>query len=148
MAEGLNRVTLLGNLGDDPQLRSTQGGAAVLSIRLATSESYLDRDQKRQERTEWHSVVVWGARAEGLSRVLAKGDRILVEGSLRTRSYEDREGNKRQTTEIHAQNIVLAGRAGDGGRGRDDGQRQQPQQRGHGRSGNARSAQPADEDMF
>jgi len=119
MAEGLNRVILLGNLGADPELRMTGGGTAVLKLRLATSESYLDRNKQRQERTEWHRVVVWGRRAEGLGKVLSKGDRILVEGSLRTSSYDDKEGNKRYTTEVIANNIVLSGggRGGGGGGG-------------------------------
>ncbi len=119
MAEGLNRVILLGNLGADPELRMTGGGTAVLKLRLATSESYLDRNKQRQERTEWHRVVVWGRRAEGLGKVLGKGDRILVEGSLRTSSYDDKEGTKRYTTEIIASNIVLSGggRGGGGGGG-------------------------------
>lgn len=117
MAEGLNRVTLLGNLGADPELRYTQGGAAVLNLRVATTESYLDRDRERKERTDWHNVVVWGARAEGLSRILQKGSCILVEGSLRTSSYEARDGSgKRYRTEVNARNIVLPGRGGsDGG---------------------------------
>ena len=112
MAEGLNRVMLLGNLGADPELRSTSGGQAVLKLRLATTESYLDRNRTRQDRTEWHSIVVWGKRAEALSRILNKGSRLFVEGGLRTSSYEDREGNKRYKTEIHAQNIVLCGGRG------------------------------------
>lgn len=115
MAEGLNRVILLGNLGADPELRMTNGGTAVLNIRLATSETYLDRNKQRQERTEWHRVVIWGKRAEALGKILTKGDRILVEGSLRTSSYDDKDGNKRYTTEIVATNIVLSG--GGGGRG-------------------------------
>jgi len=115
MAEGLNRVMLLGNLGADPELRSTSGGQAVLKFRLATTESYLDRNKTRQDRTEWHNVVVWGKRAEALSRFLNKGSRLFVEGSLRTSSYEDREGNKKYRTEIHAQNIVLCGGRGGGG---------------------------------
>lgn len=119
MAEGLNRVILLGNLGADPELRMTGGGTAVLKVRLATSESYLDRNKQRQERTEWHRVVIWGRRAEALSKILSKGDRILVEGSLRTSSYEDRDGNKKFSTEIVANNIVLSGggRGGGGGGG-------------------------------
>jgi single-strand DNA-binding protein len=119
MAEGLNRVILLGNLGADPELRMTGGGTAILKLRLATSESYLDRNKQRQERTEWHRVVVWGRRAEGLGKVLTKGDRILVEGSLRTSSYDDKEGHKRYTTEVIASNIVLSGggRGGGGGGG-------------------------------
>jgi len=116
MAEGLNRVMLLGNLGQDPELRMTSGGQAVLKLRLATSETYLDRNKVRQERTEWHSVVVWGKRAEALSKFLTKGSRIFVEGGIRTSSYDDKEGHKRYRTEVVAQNIILSG-GGGGGRG-------------------------------
>lgn len=105
--DGLNRVTLLGNLGADPELRMTQGGQAVLSLRLATSESYLDRNKVRQERTEWHRVSLWGNRAEALGKILAKGERVLVEGRLQTRSYEDRDGKKVYQTEVVATNVVL-----------------------------------------
>jgi single-strand DNA-binding protein len=119
MADGLNRVLLLGNLGQDPELRMTSGGQAVLKMRLATSESYLDRNKVRQERTEWHSVVVWGRRAEALSKFLTKGSRLFVEGGLRTSSYDDKDGNKRYRTEVVAQNIILAG-SGRGAPQRDD----------------------------
>lgn len=115
MAEGLNRVMLLGNLGADPELRMTSGGQAVLKLRLATAETYLDRNRNRQERTEWHSVVVWGKRAEALGKILSKGSRLFVEGSLRTSSYDDRDGNKRYRTEIVANNIILSGGRGGGG---------------------------------
>lgn len=117
MAEGLNRVMLLGNLGAEPELRMTGGGQAVLKLRLATSETYLDRNKQRQERTEWHSVVIWGKRAEALAKILGKGSRVFVEGGLRTSSYDDRDGNKRYRTEIVAQNLLLLGRAGGGGGG-------------------------------
>jgi single-strand DNA-binding protein len=128
MAEGLNRVLLLGNLGADPEFRVTSSGQQVLKMRLATSESYLDRNRVRQERTEWHNVVIWGKRAEALSKFLAKGARLFVEGGLRTSSYDDRDGNKRYRTEIIASNVILAGR-GDGGgagRGRSDDQSSGP----------------------
>jgi len=115
MAEGLNRVMLLGNLGADPELKMTSGGQAVLKLRLATSETYLDRNKVRQERTEWHSVVVWGKRAEALGKFLTKGSRLFVEGGLRTSNYDDKDGNKRYRTEIVASNIILSG--GGGGRG-------------------------------
>lgn len=113
MAEGLNRVMLLGNLGADPELKMTAGGQAVLKLRLATTETYLDRNNTRQERTEWHSVTLWGKRGEALAKFLSKGERIFVEGSLRTSSYE-KDGEKRYRTEINATNVILAGRAGRG----------------------------------
>jgi single-strand DNA-binding protein len=115
MADGLNRVLLLGNVGMDPELRMTTNGQAVLKLRLATSETYLDRNRARQERTEWHNVVVWGKRAEALAKFLSKGSRLFVEGSLRTSSYDDREGNKRYRTEVVATNIILAGGRAEGG---------------------------------
>jgi len=117
MAEGLNRVMLLGNLGADPELRFTQSGQAVLNMRLATTESYLDKNKVRQERTDWHNVVLWGKRGEALAKFLTKGTTIFVEGGLRTSSYDDKEGNKRYKTEIHASNIILAGRGRGGGSG-------------------------------
>ncbi len=132
MAEGLNKVMLLGNLGADPELKMTQGGQAVLKLRLATTETYLDKNQTRQERTEWHSVTLWGKRGEALAKFLTKGERIFVEGSLRTSSYE-KDGEKRYRTEINANNIILAGRgrgegagAGEGGGGGGGGYERRP----------------------
>src|SRR5262245_57482807 len=119
MAEGLNRVMLLGNLGAVPELRVTAGGQAILKLRLATTETYLDRNNTRQERTEWHSVTLWGKRGEALSKFLSKGDRIFIEGSLRTSSYE-KDGEKRYRTEINASNVILSGggrKSGDAGEG-------------------------------
>src|ERR1700712_4168430 len=113
MAEGLNRAILVGNLGMDPELKFTTGGQAVLRIRLATSDSYLSKTGERQERTEWHTVTVWGKRAEALNKILSKGRTIWVEGRIQTRSWEDaKDGSKRYATEINAQNIGLVGSAG------------------------------------
>lgn len=109
MSEGLNRVMLLGGLCADPDVRYTQGGQAVLHMRLATTESYLDKDKVRRERTEYHNVVCWGKRGEALGKILTKGSSIFVEGSLRTSSYDDREGQKRHKTDVIANNIILAG---------------------------------------
>jgi single-strand DNA-binding protein len=119
MAEGLNKVMLLGNLGADPELKVTQGGQAVLKLRLATTETYLDRNNTRQERTEWHRVTLWGKRAEALAKFLTKGERIFVEGRISTSSYE-KDGEKRYSTEVVANNLILAGRGKGGDREQGD----------------------------
>ncbi len=150
MAEGLNRVMLLGNLGANPELRVTPGGQAVLKLRLATNESYMDRNNVRQERTEWHRVTIWGRRAEALGKILQKGDSLFVEGRLQTSSYE-KNGEKRYSTEVVANNIVLPGRgrgegAGAGGGG--TGQGAPPRQRsgGGGGGGGADPGEPPFDD--
>lgn len=111
MSDGMNKVILLGNLGGDPTLRYTGAGMAVLSFSLATTETWTDKNHEKQERTEWHKVVLWGTRAEALSKVLNKGSSILVEGGLRTSSYE-KDGQKRTKTEVHARDIMFAGKRG------------------------------------
>src|SRR5579863_5294806 len=120
MAEGLNKVMLLGNLGQDPELKMIAGGQAVLNLRLATTESYLDKNNTRQERTDWHTVTVWGKRAEALAKILAKGSQLFVEGRIQTRSYE-KNGEKRYATDIVANNIILTGRRGGDSREADAG---------------------------
>lgn len=117
MSEGLNKVMLIGNLGQDPEVRYTQSGQAVLSLRMATNERFKNRDGEWQDRTEWHTVVVWGKRAEGLAKVLGKGSPLYVEGRLQTRSWEDKQGQKRYTTEVVVQKAILLGRSGDGSGG-------------------------------
>ncbi|HWO12341.1 MAG TPA: single-stranded DNA-binding protein [Polyangiaceae bacterium] len=106
MTNGLNRVMLFGNLGTEPELKTTANGLAVLSMRLATNEVYFDKDQNRQERTEWHNVVMFGARATALSRMLSKGSRVLVEGRLQTSSYE-KDGVKRYKTDVIASDLCF-----------------------------------------
>ena len=113
MAQGLNRAILIGNLGQDPELRHTQGGGAVLTLRLATTESFKNRAGERQERTEWHTVKVWGRRAEALANILQKGRQICVEGRIQYREYE-KDGSKRQATDIRCDNFVMLGSKGDG----------------------------------
>jgi single-strand DNA-binding protein len=103
---------ILGNVGADGELRFTQGGQAVLNVRVATTESYLDKDKVRVERTDWHSVTIWGKRGEALAKILTKGTRAFFEGSLRTSSYDDKEGTKRYKTEIVATNVILCGGKG------------------------------------
>lgn len=110
---GVNKVILVGHLGADPELRYTPSGQGVCELRLATSESWNDKNGQKQERTEWHRVVVWGKRAEICSKYLNKGRQVFVEGRLQTRSYDDKEGNKRYTTEIIANDVQFLG----GGKG-------------------------------
>jgi len=112
MKEGINRVTLLGNLGADPELKVTRGGTSILKLRVATTTRYMDKSSEWQERTEWHSVTVWGRQAEGLNKFLAKGHSVYVEGELHTSSYEDRDGNKRYRTEINASKVIVVGGGG------------------------------------
>lgn len=107
---GMNRVTLIGNLGQKPELRFTQSNQGVLTVRMATTESYYDNGAKeRKERTEWHTVVIWGKRGEALAKLLDTGDRLCVEGRLSTRSWEDKTGAKRYSTEVVATNVLLLG---------------------------------------
>ena len=112
----VNKVILVGNLGRDAELRYTPGGAAVSTINMATTEVWNDKAGQRQEKTEWHRVVLWGKSAESLTEYLTKGKQIYVEGRLQTRQWDDKDGNKRYTTEIRGDRIVLLG-GGGGGRG-------------------------------
>jgi single-strand DNA-binding protein len=108
----VNKVILVGNLGKDPEVRYTQTGSAVANFSIATSEQWNDREGKKQERTEWHNIVVWGKQAEHCGQYLSKGRQVYVEGSIRTRSYDDKSGNKRYITEIVAQRIQFLGGGG------------------------------------
>jgi len=111
----VNKVILVGNLGRDAELRYTPGGAAVATINMATTEVWNDKAGQKQEKTEWHRVVLWGKSAESLTEYLTKGKQIYVEGRLQTRQWDDKDGNKRYTTEIRGDKVVLLG--GGSGRG-------------------------------
>jgi single-strand DNA-binding protein len=113
----VNKVILVGNLGRDAELRYTPGGAAVATLNLATTEVWNDKGGQRQEKTEWHRIVLWGKQAESLQEYLTKGKQIYVEGRLQTRQWDDKDGNKKYTTEIKADRITLLGGGGGGGRG-------------------------------
>jgi single-strand DNA-binding protein len=117
MAGGVNKAILVGNLGSDPEMRYTPSGQGVCEFRVATNESWNDKNGQRQERTEWHRIVVWGKRAEVCSKYLSKGRSVYVEGRIQTRTYDDKDGNKRYITEIVAQDVQFLGGGGrDGAR--------------------------------
>jgi single-strand DNA-binding protein len=107
----VNKVELIGNLGRDVELRRTTAGVAVVDMRLATSETYTGKDGQEHQATEWHTVVCWGKTAENCAKYLSKGRQIRVEGSLRTRQYTDKTGQKRQVTEINARRVDFLGSA-------------------------------------
>jgi len=111
---GVNKVILIGNLGADPELRRTKDNQAVTELRLATNEAWTDRNGERQERTEWHRVVVWGKAAEFAKQYLRKGSKVYVEGRLQTRQWDDQSGQKRYTTEVVANDLQSLDARGDG----------------------------------
>ena len=110
---GVNKVILIGNLGANPELRYTQGQQAVANLRLATTEKWTDKSGQKQEATEWHRVVVWGKQAEICGQYLTKGRQVYIEGSIRTRQWQDQQGQKRFTTEIVARNVQMLGGRGE-----------------------------------
>lgn len=112
-AGGINKVLLIGRLGQDPEVRYTPGGNAVANFSLATSESWTDKGGQKQERTEWHRIVAWGKLGELCGQYLSKGRQAYIEGKLQTRDWTDKEGHKRYTTEIIAQNVQFLGSPGD-----------------------------------
>lgn len=115
MARGVNKVILIGNLGNEPEIRYTAGGAAVANISLATAESWRDKESgEQQERTEWHRIVFFGRLAEIVGEYLHKGSQIYVEGRLQTRKWQDKEGHDRYTTEIVANEMQMLGSRGGG----------------------------------
>jgi single-strand DNA-binding protein len=114
--KSVNKVTLLGNLGKDPEVKYTPQGTAVAKLALATNERYKDKDGQWQDRTEWHNVVLWQRLAEIAGEYLKKGSKVYIEGKLQTRSWEDKQTNqKRYMTEVVANDLVLLGGRGEGG---------------------------------
>jgi single-strand DNA-binding protein len=112
----VNKAILVGNLGKDPEVRFTGSGKAVCKFPLATSSTWNDAEGVKQERTEWHNIIVWGKQGENCGKFLSKGRQVFIEGEIRSRSYDDKDGNKRYITEIIAQNVrFLAGKEGGGG---------------------------------
>src|SRR6201996_1329519 len=109
---GINKVILVGHLGKDPEVRYLEGGVSVTSFPLATSESY-NKDGRKVEQTEWHNIVMWRGLADVAAKFLQKGKLVYIEGKLRTRSFEDKEGVKKYTTEVVAENFTLLGRKSD-----------------------------------
>ena len=105
----INKVFLIGNLGADPEVRFTSEGRAVANFRIATSEVWTDKSGQRQESTEWHRIVVWGKQAETCGEYLKKGRSVCVEGKIRTQEWQDRDGNRRFTTEIVADRVTFLG---------------------------------------
>lgn len=140
MARGINKVILIGNLGADPETRSMPSGGVVTNIRIATSESWKDKQSGEQkERTEWHTVVMFNRLGEIAAEYLRKGSQVYIEGSLRTRKWQDKEGKDRYSTEVIADEMqMLGGRGGGGGEGRSSGAYE-----GGARSGSGGGSSPA-----
>lgn len=144
---GVNKVIILGNLGADPEVRTTPAGTKVARLRLATSETYTNRDGQKITNTEWHSVNVWRGLADIAEKYLSKGRQVYIEGKLRTRSYDDKEGVTRYVTEIEADSMTLVG---SGNRNEDDnnsggGYSSAPQQQNRPQP-QAQAPSPAEED--
>lgn len=114
---GLNKVTLIGHLGKDPEMKYAQSGQAVTNFSLATTDSWQDKEGKKQERTEWHKIVVFGKLGEICNQWLSKGKQIYVEGRLQTREWQDKDGNKRYTTEIVVNEMLMLGSRSEGSTG-------------------------------
>ena len=104
---GVNKVALIGYLGADPENRKTAAGHSVTTFRIATTDTWTDREGQRQERTEWHRIVVWGKQGDNCAKYLSKGRRVYIDGRLQTRSWEDDSGNKRYTTEVIASQVMF-----------------------------------------
>ena len=142
MARGVNKVIIVGNLGADPETRAMPSGTTVANLRIATSENWKDRQTgEQQERTEWHRVALFGRLAEVAAEYLKKGSQVYIEGSLRTRKWQDKQGNERYSTEIVANDMQMLGGRGGGGGGGGGGERG-----GYGGGGGSRDSAPPRDD--
>ncbi|MDH3747040.1 MAG: single-stranded DNA-binding protein [Gammaproteobacteria bacterium] len=147
MARGINKVILVGNLGQDPETRYMPSGSAVTNITVATNESWKDKQTGEQkDRTEWHKVAMFNRLAEIAAEYLRKGSQVYIEGKLRTRKWQDRDGNDRYTTEVIADEMqMLGGRGGGGSRGGGSSGGDEGDSSGGGKRGGQQSAPPADD---
>ncbi len=146
MARGINKVILIGNLGQDPEVRYTQGGSAVANVSIATSESWKDKQTgEQQERTEWHRVVFFDRRAEVVGEYLKKGSKVYIEGRLQTRKWQDKEGHDRYSTEVVANDMQMLDSRGGGGSSGDFNQSAPPSAPASKGQGGAPASQPADD---
>ena len=144
----VNKVILIGNLGKDPELRYTPGGSAVVNFPIATNERWKDKEGNPQERTEWHNIVLWGRLAEIANDYLRKGSPVYIEGRLQTRSWDDRDGNKRYTTEIVGTQMQMLGRTeGGSGEGRPMRQDEGGGGQSDSQSGGEKSVDDVDDDL-
>ena len=105
----INKVILIGNLGKDPEVKHLEGGSVVANFTIATTETYKDKEGKRVTNTEWHNIVLWRGLAEIAEKYLHKGDKVYIEGKIKSRSYDDKDGNKRYVTEIMGDNLTMLG---------------------------------------
>lgn len=110
---GVNKVILIGNLGRDPEIRTLENGAKVASFSIATTETFKDKDGNRKEQTEWHNIVMWRGLADVAEKYLKKGTQLYIEGKLRTRNWEDKDGHKRYTTEVIGDTFTILSRKDD-----------------------------------
>ncbi|MBF9255218.1 single-stranded DNA-binding protein [Pontibacter sp. 172403-2] len=122
----VNKVILVGNLGKDPEVRHLEGGVAVARFSLATSETFKDKNGQKQERTEWHNIVLWRGLAEVAEKYLRKGQSVYIEGKIRSNNYQDKEGVQRYSTEIVADNMTMLGGRSDNGNGNSGNYQEQP----------------------
>jgi single-strand DNA-binding protein len=149
MADGVNKVILVGNLGKDPEVGYTQSGTALCKFSLATGESYVNNAGERQDKTEWHNIVVWGKQGENVGKYLSKGRQVYIEGKIQTRSWDDEKtGQKKYMTEINAQRVVfLGGRSDGGGQAQGGGAQRGGAQGGGAQGGGGSGIGPDDDDI-